>query len=87
MKIDRKYSGSRRAIIHQRRAQINADQGVLKLRIVLDRYSMEIFVNGGEQVLTAAIFTDLSADGIVFTAAGDIKLHGVFYPLDMNRQV
>ena len=86
LKIDRKYSGSRRAIIHQRRAQINADQGVLKLRIVLDRYSMEIFVNGGEQVLTASIFTDLSADGIVFSASGEIKLHGMFYRLDMDRQ-
>ena len=81
LKIDRKYSGSRRAIIHQRRAQINADHGVLKLRIVLDRYSMEIFVNGGEHVLTATIFTDLSADGIVFSAAGEIRMRGMFYQL------
>ena len=86
LKIDRKYSGSRRAIIHQRRAQIRSEQGALKLRIVLDSYSMEVFVNDGEQVLTATIFTDLAADGIVFSASGEIQLKGVFYRLDMDRQ-
>ena len=81
LKIDRKYSGSRRAIIHQRRSQVSSENGRLKLRIILDRYSAEVFVNGGEHVLTASIFTDLSADGIVFCAKGNVRLDGTFYKL------
>lgn len=70
LKIDRKFSGSRRAIIHQRRAKAYSKNDELKLRIVLDRFSVEIFVNGGEQVMSAALFTPLSADGISFRCDG-----------------
>jgi beta-fructofuranosidase len=85
LKIDRKYSGSRRAIIHQRRAQIQTEQGKLSLRVILDRYSMEVFVNGGRQVMTASIFTDLSADGILFSAIGSVRMKGVFYRLGRKK--
>ena len=81
LKIDRKFSGSRRATIHQRRSKINTRKGRLSLRIILDRYSMEVFVNGGEYVLTATIFTDLRADDIEFLADGDIRMHVVKYDI------
>ena len=81
LKIDRKHSGSRRAIIHQRRSKIRSENGRLKLRIILDRYSVEVFVNGGEQVLSASIFTDLSVEGIAFSAKGSVKMNGSFYKL------
>ena len=81
LKIDRKFSGSRRAIIHQRRSKINTVDGRLSLRIILDRYSIEVFVNGGEYVLTATICTDLCADGIEFLADGDIRMHVVKYDI------
>ncbi len=74
LKIDRKFSGSRRAIIHQRRAKVYPKNGELKLRIVLDRFSVEIFVNGGEQVMSAALFTPLSADGISFRCDGNATI-------------
>ncbi len=51
LKVDRKFSGSRKAIIHQRRSRVNHQDGELKLRIILDRFSAEIFVNDGEQTL------------------------------------
>ena len=70
LKIDRKFSGSRRAIIHQRRAKVRHGNGRLKLRLILDRYSAEIFVNDGEKVMTATVSTDLDADGISFFADG-----------------
>ena len=41
MKIDRKFSGSRRAIIHQRRAEVPSRDGSVKIRLILDRYSVE----------------------------------------------
>lgn len=81
LKIDRKFSGSRRAIIHQRRSQVNSDGGKLKLRIILDRFSAEVFVNDGEQVLTAVLYTEQSADGIRFLAEGIVKMNVVKYDL------
>ena len=81
LKVDRKFSGSRRAIIHQRRAKVNHERGKLKLRLILDRYSVEVFVNDGEKVMSATLYTDLSADGIAFFADGSLSFSVRFYPL------
>lgn len=81
LKIDRKFSGSRRAIIHQRRSKVNSRNGEIKLRLILDRYSAEIFVNDGEHVLTATIYTDIEADGISFFADGKVEMDVTGYEL------
>lgn len=81
LKIDRKFSGSRRAIIHQRRSKVNSENGHLKLRLILDQYSVEVFVNDGEQVMTATMYTEASADGISFFADGAVKMDIVKYEL------
>ena len=83
LKIDRKFSGSRRAIIHQRRAKVHHADGRLKLRIILDRFSAEVFVNDGEQVLSATVSTDLSAQGISFYSDGAVRLNVTKYSLDV----
>ena len=81
LKIDRKFSGSRRAIIHQRRSLVNSRNGRLKLRIILDRFSVEVFVNDGEQALTATLYTEQAADGISFYADGAVRMDLVKYDL------
>lgn len=81
LKVDRKFSGSRRAIIHQRRSRVHSEGGVLKLRLILDRCSAEIFVNDGEQVLTATFYTDQAADRISFFADGAVRMDLVKYEL------
>lgn len=81
LKIDRKFSGSRRAIIHQRRSLVRGEAGSIKLRIILDNFSAEVFVNDGEYVLTATIYTDLTADGISFFADGAVSMDVVKYDL------
>jgi beta-fructofuranosidase len=81
LKVDRKFSGSRRAIIHQRRSKVNAPGGRLKLRLILDRFSVEVFVNDGEQVMSATIYTDLTAEGISFFADGQVTMDVVKYDL------
>ena len=81
LKIDRKFSGSRRAIIHQRRSLVNSENGEIKLRLILDRFSAEIFVNDGEHVMTATIYTDLEADGISFFADGKVEMDVTKYEL------
>ena len=85
LKVDRKFSGSRRAIIHQRRCLVNnpnARKGEIKLRIILDRFSVEAFVNDGEQVMTATLYTDQVAQGISFFGDGAVKMDLVKYELE-----
>lgn len=81
LKIDRKFSGSRRASIHQRRSLVRTKNGELRLRIILDRFSVEVFVNDGEQVLSAVIYTDQDAEGVSFFADGIVDMDIVKYNL------
>ncbi len=79
IKLDRKYSGIRRAAIHQRRAYVRKQKGELNLRVLIDRFSVEIFVNDGEQVLSMTFYTDACARGINFHADQsvilDVEMH------------
>jgi len=60
---------------------VNSKNGELKLRVILDRFSAEVFINDGEQVMTATIYTDQSAEGISFFADGDVNIDVVKYDL------
>ena len=82
VKIDRKHSGSRRAIVHQRRCRVAGNKGNITLRMILDRYSMELFINDGEQVMSMGIFTDIKAEGISFKAVGELEMDVVMYELE-----
>ncbi len=75
LKVDRKFSGSRRAIIHQRRCEVASEKGVIKLRMILDRFSVEVFVNDGAKVMTATTYTTQEADGISFYAVGKVRMN------------
>ncbi len=81
MKIDRKFSGSRRAIIHQRRALVPMKDNKLKIRLLLDRYSVEAFINDGAQTITANLYTDMGAQRITFSAVGAVSMNLVKYDL------
>ena len=81
LKVDRKFSGSRRAAIHQRRSQVRSENGKIKLRLILDRFSAEVFINDGEQVMTITMYTDQAANGISFFADGSVKMNIVKYDL------
>ena len=81
LKIDRKFSGSRRAYIHQRRCLVDSQSEELKLRVILDRFSVEVFVNDGQQVMTATIMTDETAKDISFFADGTVNMDVTKYDL------
>ena len=84
VKIDRKHSGSRRAIVHQRRCRVADRAGEIKLRLILDRYSMELFINDGEQVMSMGILTDVNAKAISFKALGEACMDVNFYSIREN---
>ena len=83
VKIDRKFSGSRRAVIHQRRAQVEMQDDQVKFRIILDRFSVEVFINDGSKVMTMTLGTRQSADGIFFACDKDVILNVTKYELQL----
>lgn len=68
--LDRTNSGFRYNIITKREAPVKDQGGRIDLRIILDRFSIEVFINGGEQVMSACIYTPQEADQIFFEAKG-----------------
>lgn len=82
LKLDREFSGSRRAIVHQRRCLVDGYEDVLKLRVILDLYSVEVFINDGRQVMNATIYTEPAAEEISFHADGEVRLAVEKYGLE-----
>lgn len=81
--LDRSRAGSRADIVHTRSCTVRRQDGALKLRILLDRNSVEVFVNDGEQTMTAWIYTPQSADGITFAADGTVQVTAEQYALNL----
>lgn len=82
LEIDRRYSDSRVAFIHQRSCKVRKNEGKLKLRVVIDRFSAEVFANDGEQVMSVTFTTDTAAKGISFVADGAVKLDITKYDIE-----
>lgn len=68
--VDRSKSGWPQEIMNRKSFAVGDKNGGITFRIILDRYSMEIFVNGGEQAATFVLFAPEEADGISFEAEG-----------------
>ena len=64
LKINRDKSG--KALSGEREVNISLVDNKLSLQIFSDRSSLEIFVNGGERVLSSRIYPSKQATGIVF---------------------
>ena len=72
VELDRRFSGTRRAIQHLSEAFVQQKEGTgrIQIRIILDRFSVEVFLDQGYRTLTHTIDTDVSADKIRFAADG-----------------
>lgn len=77
--FDRTHAGIRRDIIHQRTIKLDDRQGIIKLRIIMDRYTVEVFANDGEQAMSSLIYTPLEAEGIRFSGSEDVRFDVVKY--------
>ncbi|SHO43809.1 beta-fructofuranosidase [Anaerocolumna xylanovorans DSM 12503] len=77
--FDRTYSGLRKDILHKRSINVKEQKGKIKLRILMDKYTVEVFVNDGEQAMTSLIYTPLEADRIRFLSKGEVKCSIVKY--------
>lgn len=70
IEIDRTYSGITRDIACIRRAKIISSEESVRMRFIMDRNSVELFVNNGEMVLSTVIDTPLKAQDIRFICDG-----------------
>lgn len=77
--IDRTHSGLVRDVVCRRKMEARPvmpeGREVLKIRLLLDRYSAEVFVNDGERTMTSLFLTPMEADGIVFDTDGEACLN------------
>ncbi len=81
--FDRTCCGLTKDVISTRRMQVK-NKELCTLRILLDRYSVEIFVNGGEQVMSSLIFTPERARSIRFASEGEVELTVTKYDIALE---
>ncbi len=84
--VDRTHSGIDRDVVCRRKMELSpmteADgKEILKLRILLDKYSVEVFANDGEKVMSSVFYTPMEADGITFDSDGAACIHVKKYEL------
>lgn len=70
MKADRTYCGVTKDVVCTRVWKVSPKEDALRLRFIMDRQSIELFVNDGEQAVTTAICTPQEADEIEFFCDG-----------------
>lgn len=66
LEIDRTYCGVAKDVVCTRKIKLHDPKGLRNIRFILDRQSIELFINDGEQVATSAICTPLEAEEIRF---------------------
>lgn len=91
LEIDRTYSGMNRDVACVRRAEVKKDSenpsdNVIKLRIILDCQSMEVFVNDGEMVLSTVICTPMQAQEVSFFCDGEAHVSVEKYEIVLYRE-
>ena len=86
VRVDRSRCGYRFDIVHVREFPVYSKHGHIKLRCVLDRHSLELFVNDGEQAASFVLHTDVSADVISFEADGEVLMDVEKYDLVFNPE-
>ena len=79
--VDRAHSGYPCDIDNIREFPVRDRKGMLDLRIVMDRYSLEVFVNEGEQAASFVIYTPESSSSVSFACEGSLLLDVEKYDL------
>lgn len=83
--VDRSRSGQSDEITKRRSIRVRDRSGKISLRILIDRWSAEVFINGGEQVMSLTYYTPLEAQGITFSAEGSAIVDLTAYELKFDK--
>ena len=86
VRVDRSRCGLRFDIVHMREFPVYSKHGQIRLRCILDKRSLELFVNDGEQAASFVLYTDESADVISFEADGEVRMDVEKYDLVFDEK-
>lgn len=81
--MDRSLSGFPHDVNHIRQFPVTFREGRLRLRLLLDRYSAELFVEDGQQAASMVLYPPENADGITFRADAPVELSVEKYDLQI----
>ena len=65
---------SRKTRVNIMKSERLFESRINQIRLILDRFSVEAFVNDGRQVLSAVLYTSQEADGISFACRGRARV-------------
>lgn len=87
IEVDRTFAGMNRDVVCIRRAEVESEAERITLRFILDRNSVELFVNDGALSMSTTIYTPQTADGISFFCDGNaiIDIEKFDIEIPMNR--
>ena len=83
LRVDRSHGGFPHDIVNYREFLVRNQGGELTLRLVMDKHSLELFVNGGEQAASFILYTRDSAQAISFEADGGAVVDVEKYELEL----
>lgn len=79
--LDRSRAGMSEEVQQRCSVQVPLRNRTLEMRILLDRTTIEVFVDGGRQVMSSLLYTPVTADGIGFISHGvgllDVKKYNI----------
>lgn len=81
---DRLYSGMVKDLLSSRSMYVSTENDVLRLRIIMDKYSIEVFVNDGQQAMSSLVYTSLKADQIAFCCEGKAEFSVEKYDIEVH---
>ena len=100
IELDRTFAGFERDVVCIRRAEVKQSYSAesqrgsakdvgsideqIKMRFILDRNSIELFVNDGVMTMSTAIYTPVTATGIEFSCDGKAVVDIEKYDIKMN---
>lgn len=79
--FDRTQAGHFRDVVNTRDVYVSENGGKIKLRLLIDKYSAEVFVNDGEQAITSLIYTDQAANEISFQSDRKTSISVIKYEI------
>ena len=69
--------------MHERKCAVRNQNGAIKLRVLIDRFSVEVFVNDGEHALSTTIYTPQTDNDIIFDINGKANVEVEKYDLNI----
>lgn len=84
IRLDRTFGGHPHDVNHIRQFPADFHNGAIRLRLLLDRYSAELFVGRGEQAASMVLYAPREADGITLAADEAVQVSIEKYSLNID---